>query len=261
MGGFLFKIKILFMAIQNLTNWYMFPLAYFGFIKNEFVFFNTKSGLKLKIRTKSTDLDTFSLIWLVKEYNKHGFVIGKDDIIIDIGAHIGLFSLYASQFCTNGKILCYEPSTENFELLQNNITQNHIENISPTNSAVSHSNDYVTLYINPDNTAHSIHDSTSKSIQVKSTSLQNIFDSNKLDYCNYLKLDCEGAEYEIIDSLPLEYLKKIKQIYIEYHFSDSKHSMLEEMIKKLEKSSFTVVREPLEQGMGSIYAINKDPIV
>ena len=88
--------------------------------------------------------------------------------------------------------------------------------------------------------------------------MQNIFDSNKLDTCDYLKLDCEGAEYEIIESLPNEYFKKIKQIYIEYHFSDSKHKMLENMIKKLEQMSFSIVKEPLEQSMGSIYAVNKD---
>lgn len=261
MGNFLFKFKILIKAMQNLDNWHVFPLAYFGLIKKEYMWFNTKSGIKIKIRPNSTDLDTFSLIWLLKEYNKHGFTIKPNDVIIDIGAHVGIFSLYASQFCTNGKILCYEPSTENFELLQYNISQNQIKNIFSNNFAISGSNDTVTLYINPDNTAHSICDSTSKSIQVQSRTLQNIFDSNKLEICDYLKLDCEGAEYEIIESLPSEYFKKIKQIYIEYHFSDSKRDMLNNMIKKLEQMSFSIIKEPLEQGMGSIYAVNKDLIV
>ena len=257
MGGFLFKLKILIKAIQNLDNWYIFPLVYFGLIKKDRIFFRTKSGIKITIRPNSTDLDTFSLIWLLKEYNKNGFKIGKNDIVIDIGAHIGIFSLYASKFCVNGKILCYEPS-ENFQLLQSNISQNQIKNIFPHNIAVSKSNDVIALYINPDNTAHSICDSTSKSIQVKSRTLQNIFDSNKLEICDYLKLDCEGAEYEIIESLPNEYFKKIKQIYIEYHFSDSKHDELDNMIKKLELMSFSIIKESLEQGIGTIFAVNKE---
>ena len=256
MGNFLFKFKILIKAIQNLDNWYVFPLVYFGLIKKEYVWFNTKSGIKIKIRSNSTDLDTFSLIWLLKEYDKHGFTIGQNDIIIDIGAHIGIFSLYASQFCTHGKILCYEPS-ENYELLQYNISQNQIKNIFPNNCAISNSNGTVTLYINSDNTAHSIFDRTSKSVKVQSKTLQTIFDNNKLEICDYLKLDCEGAEYEIIESLPDKYFNKIKQIYIEYHFSDSKHDLLDNMIKKLEELSFSIIKEPLNHGMGSIYAQNK----
>tara|TARA_B110000438_G_scaffold303743_1_gene366929 strand:- start:4106 stop:4891 length:786 start_codon:yes stop_codon:yes gene_type:complete len=258
MGNFLFKLKILIKAIQNLNNWYIFPLLYFGLIKNDYVWFNTKSGIKIKLRSNSTDLDTFSLIWLLKEYNKHGFKISKNDVIIDIGSHIGMFSVYASQYCTNGKILSYEPSAENFKLLQDNISQNNLKNITPNNFVISNSNDYVNFYINSDNTAHSIHDFTPNSIQVKSITLQTIFDSNKLDICNYLKLDCEGAEYEIIDSLPNEYFKKIKQIYIEYHFSDSNNNDLKNMIKKLESLSFKIIQESLEQGMGSIYAVNKE---
>jgi FkbM family methyltransferase len=258
MGGFLFKLKILLKAIQNIDNWRSFPSAYFGLIKDEHVIFKTKSGIKIKIRTDSTDLDTFSIIWLLKEYNKHGFTIGKHDIIIDIGAHIGIFSLYASRFCTNGKIFCYEPSAENYQLLQDNLRQNKIANIFPNNAAVSNSNGTVNFYINSDNTAHSIYDATSKSIQVKSQTLQNIFDVNNIQSCDYLKLDCEGAEYEIIESLPDDYFRKIKQIYIEYHFGDTKHDMLDSMIKKLERLSFSIIREPLEKGMGSIYAKNNN---
>ena len=258
MGGFLFKLKILFKAIQNIDNWKDFPSAYFGLIKDEHVVLKIKSGMKVKIRTTSTDLDTFSLIWLIKEYDRHGFTIGKHDTIIDVGAHIGIFSLYASQFCTNGKIFCYEPSAENYRLLQDNLLQIQIVNVFANNIAVSNSNDTVNLYINPDNTAHSIYDSTSKSIHVKSQTLQNIFDINNIQSCDYLKLDCEGAEYEIIESLPDDYFRKIKQIYIEYHFGDTKLDMLDSMIKKLERLSFSIIREPLEKGMGSIYAKNNN---
>ena len=258
MGNFLFKLKILVKAIQNLNNWHIFPLVYFNLIKKDHVWFYTKTGIKIKLRTNSTDLDTFSLIWLSKEYNKHGFKISKEDVVIDIGAHIGMFSLYASQYCIDGKILCYEPSAENYNLLKYNISQNNLKNIFSENIAISNSNDAITFYINSDNTAHSIYDSTSNSIQVKSSTLQNIFDINKLDICDYLKLDCEGAEYEIIESLPNEYFKKIKQIYIEYHFSDSKGQMLENMLKKLKQLSFNIIQEPLEQGMGSIYAVNQN---
>ena len=46
----------------------------------------------------------------------------KDCIIIDIGAHIGLFALFSCKLCPNGKIFCYEPVKENFEFVGDNFT-------------------------------------------------------------------------------------------------------------------------------------------
>lgn len=254
MGGFLFKFKILIKAIQNLKNWYVFPLVYFGLINKKYVYLITKSGIKIKIRTNSTDLETFSLIWLLKEYEKFDPMIESDDIIIDVGAHIGIFSMYVSQFCSTGKIFCYEPSKENFELLCQNIELNNKKNIFQKNCVVSSSDKEVSFYINSDKTANSLYESTSDSVKIQSQTLQQIFDSNNLKKCDYLKLDCEGAEYEIIDSLPDRYFINISKIYIEYHFNDSKPELLNKLIKKLEKLSFNIINEPMEQGMGSIFA-------
>ena len=83
----------------------------------------------MKLRTNSTDLMAFTSVWLDEEYSKPKFEIETDDVVLDIGAHIGLFTLFASQFCTNGKIYCFEPIKENFELLQENIKMNNLENV------------------------------------------------------------------------------------------------------------------------------------
>ena len=42
-------------------------------------------------------------------------------VIIDIGAHIGLFSLHCSQICKEGKIYAFEPMVENYDILKSNI--------------------------------------------------------------------------------------------------------------------------------------------
>ena len=46
-------------------------------------------------------------------------LIDENDVVVDVGAHIGLFALYASQFCNNGKIYSFEPVKENYDLLIN----------------------------------------------------------------------------------------------------------------------------------------------
>ena len=223
-------------------------------IKSDYVYFSTRTGLKIKLRTKSTDLDTFAIIWLMKDYSKFDFEIRNDDNVIDVGAHIGFFALYASQFCKNGKIFCFEPVKENYDLLLYNIKLNNIKNIFSYNCAVSNTNKYVKVFLHSDKTAHSIHVPSHEFVEIKSLTLQEIFDSNKLERCDYLKLDCEGSEYDIIESLPEEYFKKIKKIYIEYHFFATKPYLLVRLLSKLKSLSYHVIKEPLTNDLGSIYA-------
>ena len=96
-----------------------------------------------------------------------------------------------------------------------------------------------------------------KSIQVDSISLQKIFDDNKIALVDFVKMDCEGSEYTIIDTLPLDYLKRISKIAIEYHFTNTKPELLEELIKKIKNSGFHINLFPNYDGMGFLYAIKE----
>ena len=60
-------------------------------------------------------------VWMINEYDIEDFEINVNDTVIDIGAHIGLFSLLVSQLCKTGKILSFEPVRENFDLLVSNL--------------------------------------------------------------------------------------------------------------------------------------------
>ncbi|NDF27798.1 MAG: methyltransferase FkbM, partial [Nitrosopumilaceae archaeon] len=90
------KIIILLKAIQTIKNWRTFIDLYFRKIKSDYTVLEMRNGIKVKLRTDSTDLMAFVNVWLVEEYKKQGFEIKDKDTIIDIGAHIGLFALYAS---------------------------------------------------------------------------------------------------------------------------------------------------------------------
>ena len=227
---------------------------YLGKIKSQYVILKMRNGVKIKLRTNSTDLMAFTHVWLLKEYERPGFEIKNNDIIIDIGGHIGLFALYSSQFCKSGKIYCFEPIKENFDMLKANIELNHIPNIIPTNAAVSKNNDRVTIYLNEDEAGHSMHVTGAKSVQVNSTSLHTIFASNGIECCNFLKIDCEGEEYAIMDSLPSEYYDKINKMCIEYHFVDTKPHLLKTLIQKLGSYSFEIKIRKILPDIGFLYA-------
>ena len=252
--GSLFKLRILLKSIEIFRNWYLYPLVYFNLTNKPFVIFETKTGLKLKIRTKSTDLMALTHVWLIEEYDNPDLKISNNDTIVDIGAHIGLFSLLVSQLCKTGKILSFEPVRENFDLLVSNLKLNRIENVLPFNMAVSKNSGKLNLFLNDDQSAHSIFSKSSESINVESTSLQKIFEENKISSCKLLKLDCEGAEYEIIDSLPSKYLDKIQNMVIEYHLADTKPELVKSLILKIKNAGFKIKTRPHHNDMGFLIA-------
>ena len=248
------KTRILFKSIMIIKNWHLYVALYFNRVKNEYVILELRNGIKIKLRVNSTDFMAFTHVWLLQEYYRYGFEIKDNDVIIDIGAHIGLFTLFSSQFCKNGRIYCFEPVKDNFNMLKSNLKLNNIENVIVANTAVSSTTGSVTIYLNEDEAGHSMHVPNQKQIQVESFSLQDIFDSYKLEKCNFLKIDCEGEEYEIINALPTLYFDKIKKMCVEYHFVDTRPQLLENMIQKLKMLSYTIDIRNILPSIGFLYA-------
>ena len=249
------KIAVLLRSCKEFKNWYLYPLIYLNIIKRDFVTFKTNSDLKMKIRVKSTDLMQLTTIWLIREYEVPGFEIKENDTVIDVGGHIGLFMLFCEQFCRKGKIYCFEPVLDNYRIFLDNVKLNNLENVFSFNTAVSKQDGNIPLYLNDDASGHSVFLKSSNSIQVESITLQKIFDLNNIKKCNLLKLDCEGSEYEIINSLPDSYFSMIDKMIIEYHFAEKYPKLLTDLIKKLEFTSFSVNVKKLSDDTGLIFAV------
>jgi len=256
MTSLILKINVIKECFKLFRNWHLYPLVYFGLIKSPLICFHTKNNLSITLRTDSTDLMALTNVWLTKEYSKEGFEIKDNDTIIDIGSHIGLFALLASKQCSRGKIFCFEPILENYDLLLKNIQDNNISNIYPHSIAVSNTEQKIKIYLNSDQAGHSIFLESKSFIDVNSTTLKKIIDDNKIDVCNLLKIDCEGAEYEIMESLSDQYLGRIEKMIIEYHFADLKPEALEKLVNRLKTNSFDTSFIVHSSSMGLIYAKN-----
>ena len=139
-------------------------------------------------------------------------------------------------------------------MLKTNLELNNITNVIATNAAVSVNNDTVTIYLNDDEAGHSMYVTGSKPIQVKSVSLQNVFESHNIEKCDFLKVDCEGEEYAIMNSLSASHCEKIGKICIEYHFADTKPDLLEGLIDRLESLSFKIKTRKILPDIGFLYA-------
>jgi FkbM family methyltransferase len=174
---------------------------------------------RMKIRVNTFDKQALYEVWKLKEYETEHFVIHPGDVIIDIGAHIGTFSVWAAQKATSGRVFSFEPDPENYALLAENKNLNGLTNLHIVNSAVSQVRGQVKLFTsNYHNMTHSFfEEGTRDHTMVDTISLEDILQEYGLERVHFLKIDAEGAEYQIILNTPARILERIDKIFIEYH--------------------------------------------
>ncbi|MFH1968259.1 MAG: FkbM family methyltransferase [bacterium] len=248
--GVFVYLKYLPSIIFKIKNWPDFILNYAG-IKNAGCTYLFRNGLKIKTKDGISS-GTIAVIFIKKDYGD----IEDNSVIIDIGANIGVFSLFASQ-SKNIKVYAYEPMPENYDLLKENIALNKLENnIFPFNSAIGGQKEKRKLFLgdspfpsflsisdSPFNAFHGNHDQekNQKYTEIDCVPLKDIFDKNNIQKCDILKMDCEGAEFEILYNLPDEYFKRIKKIRMEYHnhISDKKNN-IEYLVEFLDQKGYKI---------------------
>jgi len=145
---------------------------------------------------------------------------GRQACIIDIGGHLGFFSLYASLLNPRVPIYAFEPHDGNYELLKTNLKENRVKNVTPRRLAVSDRAGEAELLISAEDLNHSLNkaiEPTGEIQKVQTTTLERIMEKNRIERCDLLKMDCEGAEFEIIYGTPVDLFKKIDHIFLEYH--------------------------------------------
>ncbi len=219
MSNLIKKISIIFKLKKEIKNWKIPILHYFGLRKKEDIV-EFKNGVRCIIRNKSDSIAFLEVFFLNTNDWIEEFKIKEKDIVVDIGAHVGYFSIYSSINAKNGKIFAFEPYSKSFEVLKKNLEINQITNVIPQNLGVTKESGTSTLYFKKNyaigNSIYKNTDSDSN-IEIKTISLQDIIKNNSLQRINILKLDCEGAEYQILLNLDHQTLEKIDKIVSEIH--------------------------------------------
>ncbi len=193
------------------------------------------------------DLAIANELFLDHQYRFCDEVIKKaKDCVIDIGGHLGFFSLYASVLNSDVPIYSFEPHIGNYEILKQNLKNNRIKNVISKQLAVSDKVGEDELQISKEDLNHALIDPiepTGEIQKVQTTTLKRIFSKNDIGHCDLVKIDCEGAEFALIYAVPDEILDRVSNIFLEYH-DWIKGENSNELKQFLEKKRFKVEKYP-----------------
>ncbi len=138
--------------------------------------------------------------------------------VFDVGANVGMFVLRIKKLYPKAEVVAFEPVRSNFKRLQENLL-GRMDGVTLHNFAVSNKDGTADIYLHPINSgAHSLFasqvgdDVEKETIQIRDINPFILGISNGVDL---LKLDCEGAEFEIIMGLTHENAQRINRIVIE----------------------------------------------
>jgi FkbM family methyltransferase len=209
-------------------------------------------------------ISTLMDAWILKEtvldrqYENVSVALQPDWLVIDVGAALGDYAVWAARQLTTGKLIAVEPYPRSVELLRDNLKLNHTENVEVVETAIGGKDGQLSLQLV---TGQAVQHSTAAtstsagSLPVSVYRLESFFAQMKIDSCDYLKLDCEGAEYDILFICSKEFLKKINRICMEVHDRITPHSRYE-MIEFLEGNGYKtrLTLNPVHNELAYLYA-------
>ena len=175
-------------------------------------------------------------------------VKGNIKSIVDIGANIGVFTLFAGIKFAKASIHAYEPNTDIH--IQSMYNLKSINNFTLYSAAVTRTSGHSSLFYNDDHTSSSLLNNNS-SIN-NQTICETISFTEVVDRCggniDLLKLDCEGSEYQIFKS---HKIVNVKYITGELH-TTTDYSPLDG-INALIAKGFTVEYYPFSDSKAGIF--------
>lgn len=232
--------------VRYFSNWWLYLMVKFGLTYDDPLIFKTRKGVLIEVPRSL--LHTFKEIFMEECYLRGmKFSLGKKPVVIDIGANAGFFTLFALSELS-ASVVSYEPIPVNFRQLKRNIELNHGFPATCFQKAVAGQSGMVSL-------SYDVHDGftttatmcegterTAASVKAESGSLSDVFQENNLDKCDLLKMDCEGAEFDILYNCPSEILRRIRHMAMEIHGGPEPNRNINALETYLRKGGFTTCR-------------------
>lgn len=205
---------------------------------------NSPDGISFVARPKFEDLVRFLFSGILAKWEPISEIKPKEDqIIIDVGANVGYYTIaLAQKVGKNGKVIAIEPDPETFNILKKNCELNNLANVELHNVAISDQEGSLKFFKSEAHSGKSslVPNSSSQTITVNSITLDNLLGKN-FSQIHWLKIDVEGFEFFVLKG-SASILPKTQNILIEVHeeIMRKQNQKPEELIKILTDSGFKV---------------------
>ena len=220
-------------------------------------------------------------------YAHAGFELRPSDTVVDIGGNIGVFVLWAAPQVPRGWILSVEPNPASLRCLKLNIERNDLGNVTAMQAAAGSDGGTMELIYHPgwEMIAYNANVSApwfykktaparllrwiiagltnrqtsaepAQHITAPLMSLERIMDNQGIPVVNYLKLDCEGSEFEVLRNTSAACWSRIERAAIEYH-EFGRDRRVAELVTILELNGFKVeVNQSIAEKLGRLFGVS-----
>jgi len=252
------RIPEIIACSRETDQWWALTLAYAGLRPLVYPYeLRLRSGEQITLDER-TDLVIFWLVFVRGHYP----VAPGDRTIIDVGANIGMFTLYAARRARDANIVAIEPFPDTCARLRSHVERNGLQDrVTILNYAVSGNSGEGNMDISSDvpsqyrrlysetikgvNVRHrNMVEQTPGGVPVKAETLAQLLDRANIPAGDLLKLNIHGSEYEVLMSSPPGVLKRCKRIVVQYHELPAQTQLGKRpLFQQLQQVGFKLVRD------------------
>jgi FkbM family methyltransferase len=206
-----------------------------------------RDGTRYHVRGGTLDLSVVNEQAFSNPYLGSGFVtLNADAVVVDVGANIGDFAIMAARKCPAGRVVAIEPLRSAGQMIDAQARLNGLTNVTWVHGVLSDRNG--TSAANRPGSEYDTAEGAAE--QVESHTLPQLMVDLHIDRVDLLKLDCEGAEWDILPASEAV-LPRVRQIAMEFHCE--RGWTVEKLANWLRGRGF-VVRHTEGPGMGLLWA-------
>jgi FkbM family methyltransferase len=208
-------------------------------------------------------------IWHRKVYTGSFYTPQPNDLIVDGGANIGVFSVHVSQLCATAKVVAMEPFQENFAYLRRNLETARATAVDARPIALGNRTGFAKMkvvgnrsqdhqVVNPNSPADTIAcNPTQDPDTIQTICFLDLMKEIGSREVALFKCDIEGSEVDLLGDAQPEQLLQIKRLAIEYH-DNIRPGASAMLIQTLSATHDTFLRDVSPLGYGMLYGVRKD---